>query len=432
MSVLQGFAMLNNAIRNIRLDNQQHMERMEQLDQQKAQVEYQMNDPQRLLQRQKAAAELKPTQFTIPNIGRFNNIKDKEHYEMFTKPAVESVLGDEGISLNKDGVPVWKETNQPVEMPAWKARTLSNKVSMATIASRFGNSDLDMKIDKLSTSLDKKRKEFSKSGGAKSKLEGMYLATKQSELDELIKQRSDPNEQVKRLMDTNAGLSKMYKAALSDPNMDPSFFERLNAFHKINNDELELLLKQMGDKSKDFVGVNYHWRDSKTGETITRTTYMPKSLAGMAPNTWNMGDHIFTRGDAKKVGGETGGGGSDKGHWTSMTSAQQDSVNEKYTNAKILASAAEIDVSQEEMIKNRLKAGGKSQEEADMLYEQIRTNAGDVFKEEKDLVRTYELKYKNAPWFKPNILGKDTETQAPSWDKKSFAERLAANRKKKQ
>ena len=102
MSILEGFAMLNNSIRQIRTNNLQHEERMQALDLEKKKLDAQQNDPRNRLAKIQAAKELElaPVNYKV---GDFKSDNERTYFNRYTRPAVEKVLEDEGLSLNNDG-----------------------------------------------------------------------------------------------------------------------------------------------------------------------------------------------------------------------------------------------------------------------------------------------------------------------------------------
>lgn len=199
MSVLQGFAMLNDSIRQIRTDRAAHEQRMMGLQLEKEKMEAQLNDPRTRLAKMQASREMEMTPINF-NIGKFDNDKDRKFFNRYTRPEIEGILRDEDMMLGEDGQIYEIGSTKVASRPRFVAKSLANKLALITQASRLGHSKLDFEIDTLSEDIANMPKGSKGSGGhPKDKMFNVQRRLKEAQLAKLIVKREDPTEQLNRL-----------------------------------------------------------------------------------------------------------------------------------------------------------------------------------------------------------------------------------------
>lgn len=400
--------MLQNSIRGLREDRRRHDERMQALDLQETQLKAQLNDPRVRLAKQQADAELQMGIFTLPNQGQFRDENKLREYNDRTRPAINSVLADEGIELNDKNQPVFSGTNTPAKLPAWKRRALTTEVAVATIGSRLGHNELNSKIEKLQGSISKQQKDLEGYGSAKAKIYGPRLKVKKAELAKLEAERDNPEEQINRLMDANSKIREMRRAALANPDIGQQFYSRLDSATELNNQELKILLAN-SPKADKFKEVFYHKRDPKTGATITRSVMMPEKIAANAPASRDYADGSYTLGKVSQVGKGTQAPGP-RGPGADMKPATINTINKDYTKFQSVVDAAALKDAGEKRIIQMLKAGSPdmASDEAARIAGFIQTDASAVVKRYNKLLEQYDYLYGRNDWF----VGKGTKTKA--------------------
>ena len=418
--------MLNNSIRGIRTANQNHELRMMDIKQRQAEFEAQQNDPRNRLAKLQAQQELEevPVQYRV---GSFDDDNERALFNRYTRPAIESVLQDEGMALSQDGRVVYAGTQKQAKVPRYLQRTLNNKLSLATMGSRLGHTQLDMDIENLRESIVADAKDLKKYGAAKELMMKSRLGVKQAQLDKLEAKRQSPEASLERLMTNNKTLSDMYMAALSDPNIDDAFYKRLNDARKLNNDEIANMLSTNANLGKNLVKVTYS-NVADDGVVNKRDVYMSKFEAAKAPTEIDYGDGIYKLGEVSNVDkGSEGGAYKLPG---GVTPSQAQSIYNRHAKAKNIVSAARQKDMGEEHVKSILMQD-KDMTEAELnsLMLAIKTDAKDVIKTWEDVVKKDENLFGRYKWFQGGDF-QTTPVSAGGFNPDAIRQQLEANRKK--
>ena len=418
--------MLNDSIRQIRTGQQRHEERMMGLRLEKDKLDAQQNDPRTRLARAQAAREMEEVPINF-NIGKFDNDQDRIFFNRYTKGAIENVLDDEDMMLSEDGRILEKGSSRTAKRPRYVAKTLANKLALANQASKLGHSKLDMEIDILQQDIYNAKKK--KVGGhAKDKMYGLQTRLKQEKLTKLMEERDDPNKQLERLVETNSTITDMQLAAMSDPNIDDTFYSRLNTVRTANNAEIKSLMASNATIGKNMVAVPYSYQDPTTGTVTEQEIYLPKHLAASSPQTLNMGDRVFNKGQFKNIDerlGESGKGSAKLPGGVTLQQAQ--SIYTRHAKAKDIISAAKQKDMGEEHIKSILLQGGAvSGDEVDGIVKLIQTNSKAVIDSWQQVINQDKFLFGKYDWFNAGSKG----SGGGGLDVSSIEERLKANRKK--
>lgn len=400
-SLTQAFALLNNSIRGIKRDREQHEVRMAQLDMAREQDEERRNDPRLKFEKAKAAAEMEVGAFDTGLSGREMSPKDHEHFNNYIKPAIADII-PEDTELNDDNQIVWAGTNEVVELPKWKRDALRADIDIAMATAVIGNNKLDLEIDKLQDEVKSHEEMLRNSGDAKTKINSIQLRSKKAKLATMMKEQASPQGRIKRLLSTNMELNKMYKAAMMHPNVSNEVFSRIEGLRSVNNQEIKALASMMPDKTgENLTSVTYTRVDPTSGAKIEREVIMPKLMVGNAPEKRMYGDGEYTLGTisnlptAKQLMDQARG--SEGAGWD-LTEPQKNTINKDVTKAKTILSVATMDVGYEERVKQMVMSGDVDPDEADLIATMLETNAKDVRDNQIDLLKKY-ARYMDADWF---------------------------------
>jgi hypothetical protein len=380
MSVLNGFAMLNNAIRGIRTQNQQHDLAMANIEQKKQQMELEYNDPQRKLARIKAARQMEEVPINY-SLGQFDNDRDREFFNRYTRPALEGILDDEDMELSDDGRILEKGSTNKASRPRYVAETLANKIGLATQASRLGHTELDFNIDKLEEDLYQLRKNHPTAGHPKEKIMSEQLKIKESKLAELYTERDDPSKQLGRLMKANSRISKMQMAAMTDPNIGGEFYTRLDNIATRNNNEIRNLIASGAGTGKNIKAVKYSNIDDDTGIVTEQEMFFPAYQANTAPEKYiGVDGKVFKRGSVSNL--PDGGGAGDGKLPGDVTLKTAQGINDTFNRKKDIVSAAKVAKAGIDRIKDVLKINdpNMTDDELNAMAQWIEDNSEDVLK----------------------------------------------------
>jgi len=391
--------MLNQSIRRIRTDEQNHQQRMMGLQIENEKLDAQLNDPRTKLAKVQAARQLE----TVPikfKIGEFDNDQDRQIFNKYSRPAIEKVLQDEGMALGEDGQITDAGSTKVATRPRYVSQALSNKLALANMASRLGHNELEMEIDTLTQDIyDTKRKQGPISSHPKDKILRLGLRQKEEKLAKLVAKRDDPNEQVSRLVETNSRLTDMQLAAMSDPNIGSEVFERINDIQKVTNNQIKTLLSKGAD-AKNIKAVTYTYQDDETGELIEQTKYMSWADANNAPESYEADGKTYVKGKISSA--PKGSGTSDR--LSEMTPAKWDTVNKNYTKARaVLGVAKHKDKGRAFMVDILIDGGGMEREEAEAMVSRIKQDVTGFIQEQKNLIATYDLQYGSSKYYQPNV-----------------------------
>ena len=424
MGILDGFAMLNQSIRQIRTDRQQHDQRMAGLKLEKDKLDAQMQDPRNKLARLQAARQMEEVPISF-KIGEFDNDRDRQFFNMYSKPAIEGVLDDEGMMLSEDGRITEKGSSATATRPRFVAQTLANKLALANQASQLGHSKLDMDIDLLTKEIyDSKKKHPASSKHPKDKMYNIQTRLKEEKLAKLVEKRNDPQQKLNRLVETNQRITDMQLAAMSDPNIDDKFYARLNNIQTSTNNEIKTLLSQ-GASAKNLKAVKYTAVDPKTGVVTEQEMYFPGLKANAAPQFYNAGGMTFYRGSQSNFPDTNSGTGTE-----SIKPAQWQSINNRFAQAKDKMLAAAIRAKGEEYVKDIL-ASGDDAEETERLMKLISTDPELVQENWYQVVQADLRNYGHDRNFVGYQGERDKKESGVSRiDVDAFRSRLEANRKK--
>jgi len=407
MSILNGFAMLNQSIRQIRTDRQQHDERMAGIKLQRDKLDAEMNDPRRKLARMQAARQLEDVPIKY-SLGEFDNDRDREFFNRYTKGEIVGVLADEGMELADDGRIVDQGTDSVATRPRYVTQALANKLALVTQASRLGHSELDMDIDRLSEELVADKKKYPASGKhPKDKMYGLQTRMKEEKLAKLVAQRDDPNQQYTRLVDTSKRITDMQLAAMSDPNIGDEVYKRLDLIQTHTNDQIKALLSK-GVDSKNVKAVTYSYQDPNTGQIYEQTKYLPWQQANNAPQSYTIGGKTYTRNSIKNAADVATG---DK--FADITPAKWQLINTKFAQNYDKFLAAALASKQEGRVRQILETSSGT-EEVERLMDLISQDSDAVEQNWYQAIAADMANFKDAPGFAPNLTKKAKKQAQPS------------------
>ena len=384
MSVLSGFEMLNKSLRRVKEDRRRHEETMANAELKQAAMEYEMNNPVKQLQRAQAAEKMKIVEFDTEFSKRKGMTMEKyKNFESLVRPAVESVIPPE-YELDADSNQlVFKGTRTRAKMAKWQADQLKADIETASTLAVLDNNKLDTEISGLQDTIAKAEREYAKDN----KFGQLQLNKQRTRLAQMIADRDNPKNRVKRLMSENSQLSKTYREILKNPNVNPKLLTRIEGLMKINNDELELHMAT--GNAKNMVAVPYHI--TKGGKTISRNIYAHKTMVGGMPTTMQFGDGVYTRGTVKKDPAGTPGSG--------LTVPQQNTINKDYTAAKAKLAAAKGEVDQISFVQSMIADGETSKDTAIDMFKNIQANKEMFVNDFQALVDNYESRFGDRSWF---------------------------------
>ena len=351
--ITAAFANLNRSIRGVREDKYRHDERMQQLDLQQKQLENELNDPRRKLAMKQAQIQLMPEQVVSPFAGKDMSPTETEQFNAYDRKAIESVLRSDW-EYTDDHKIVNKATGEPVMLPKFQADELRSKLSVASYASRLGNTQMDLDMQKLRKDISDKEKGLKKVGreSVQGKIYSSILKLKKQELAEMEKEYASPKHEFQRLMSANKKLNKIFQEVATQPYAKDLMPALTNA-HQMNVNQLEMLVKaeaaQNKGLGKNTAFVSYEYTDPDTEKTHTIKQVVPKALYNNAPT------EILYNGKTYKRGATTGGKTDKEDKSMPTTDVQIRSVEKDVGVLRNLLATSDETLSDEDYIKSMVK-----------------------------------------------------------------------------
>lgn len=278
MSITDAFRNLNSSIRGIKEDDARHEERKMQLENQKIQIQGEINNPVNKLKRQQAQAQLKIT--NVGNIGFSPEGKSNFQVTVWNRevlPELQLAAPADAEVSNKGNL-VFKGTETPYQAPAWKAKEIQAKLGMAFALSNLKDkainreiTDLDTRInDLLAIKKDKKGVgDKSKNGGLTIK-QNLDLQNFTQKRSKMIDDRDNPAKYSARLMsDTKTmmdNLDVLSRMSSHDPTMAAAMQKRITG----NNNMIASLAKT----AEAGTTASAKWLINRQRETKVNKEYM--------------------------------------------------------------------------------------------------------------------------------------------------------------
>jgi hypothetical protein len=388
MSLSDSFRMLNSSIRGIREDKRAHERQMYQLETDRAKLEYQLNDPERKLRRQKAAEQIAPVEVDSGMILNVDDVTIDQTYA-FNKslPGLNAMLANEGVELTNKGIMVEQGSLTPATRPKWKADELKAQIgmymSMESGKEAMVNGEIESLGNKLSL-LDAEEKQ-NKVLSHSQKLERGRMKARLTKLQE---KKNNPESYAKMLTDDNMRHIESLNNAYRLPTENKVLIDMLHKKIQLNNS----MLKTVKPSASGLKGFSYT-RKLSSGEVKTRTAY---HMPGTAPTkftdeagTWTIGKH--------KAAPGAGTGGSAR-----MTSAGKKVIaNNKWGELERILAVSKNKAATEKLI-NDLISSGKA-EDAEFikgLLDKPTEEVIDSLKEQMEGMMDIYGEPEN-PWFTP-------------------------------
>ena len=405
MSITDAFRNLNSSIRGVREQEMAHEQRMTQAKIQEQQILQEANDPSRRLKAQQAADQLSPT--TATSFGF--STKGKTPYQIATWE--QDTLKDlnsialEGSEYDKTGQLVFKGTSTPYVDQKWKIEQHRMKAETMMAMGNYEDKALQKEKSKLEydigdlESKNAAAKGPGHSGWAMGDANRMKAGLLKQRLSQVSKAMEDPDVNAKSLLTSNKrlmiNLDSLYKSKNPNQKMIDNVLTRIDANTK--------MLSQLSSKSTVKMREYNYYQKGKDGEVFTMKRTYPDD--GTTPKFYEWGPNgRYTLGTYKA--GEDGGNSKNGG----LNQAQQNKVLDDYIKAKLVVATAEIDIDNEDALKQTISENnpGMSQEDQNDLLRWFKTANTQTKSEYKNKLKNYEDRYGGMP-FTRHIIPSTTQ-----------------------
>lgn len=399
MSVTDAFRLLNSSLRGIRNDERQHEQNMQKLETDKARLEYEMNDPQRLEARQKAADRIKITEGQSGIVLNPDNVNMDQTYAFNQSlPGLNKMLANDGVELTNKGVMVDIGTTKRSQHPKWKADELRAQIGIY-MSMESGKESMNAgEIKSLNSRLTILDQDVSEAGEASPK-QKMDRGRMRERLSVLQAKRDDPVSYSKMLMTDNIAhmdaLNKLYRM----PTENAELIDMLHKKLKINNTMLDSMSSATGVKGlKSFS----YTRPGEAGSIRTRVAYhkpgtAPAAFTDEKGQKWTMGTHKAAPGAGTASNREL------------LTKAKQNSEIDKYTDLKNQRAVIGNKERIQKYIMDLVSSGKKNREDANQIGEMLRTANDEVIINLDKQISGIEKQYSGEKWF-DRVAGKKSKS----------------------
>jgi hypothetical protein len=247
MSITDAFRLLNQSIRESSRIEQDHERRMADIADRRTRLEYEMNDPQRLLAREKAAEQLEevevdlgttwssagksPTQISMWN----NNIK----------PKMNEFANTLGAEIDDKGKLVYSGTDTPYKTAKWQSDEIMQQFNTVYAQLNTRSNQIDFELDELDSKIEMMEANTKESVRGKNRFvkDALDMARWKEKKDRLIEEKSDPKMSSKRFLSENMELLQQFKTMAGMTNPNQKWMTNTMKQVEANNAMLSMLAK---------------------------------------------------------------------------------------------------------------------------------------------------------------------------------------------
>jgi hypothetical protein len=379
MSLTDAFRLLNSSIRGIRKEEMAHEERMMQAENDRAKLEAQANDPERLYKRQQYEQLMEPSNtkpFALFSTEGKSPHEIAEWEELL--PKFRGMLPDDMDITNK-GTFVKKGTETPYKQEAWKNKELHAQLNLAYATYNLKEKAMDREIGSYQeriNNIDMAKKEWRQLPDSMKVKRG---ALKQK-LNTLTEHKNDPKRHIKRLMSDNISASENLRMLFTLPNFNDKLAKQIQSYVDSNNNMLASYAKTQ--KGSGLVAHKYTLINKK-GEKIVRDVYGHKDEN--MPETVQFADGTFKRGTISEAPGVSK---------KDLTETQENKVRKQYHTWTVMLEALDDEIKDQDILMDRMgiTASTATKDQLDMI-ELIKKDSKKARETLNTQIKDYENRY---------------------------------------